>query len=182
MRRRGKPSLFQRLTGITSFQGDGEDHSGETYATDVYDDGAADFPAPEEPIDAYPQEEDAYWTTADDQGGGDDDEGHLPIDMHETSDGITIRTLVAGVSPDDLEITITREMVTIRGERQPKDSVTASNHYYQELYWGKFSRTIVLPEEVEVEESDATERHGLLTLHLPKVKKDRETKIRVRTG
>ncbi|MBX4209529.1 Hsp20 family protein, partial [Candidatus Parcubacteria bacterium] len=48
-------------------------------------------------------------------------------------------------------------------------------------YWGSFSRTIMLPEEIEVEEAEAIERHGLLTIKLPKVDKSKQNKLRVKS-
>jgi len=177
---RRKKSFFQRLTGITTPPSDAEYDS-----YDVTEDTLDEYAEPTDEGAAFDTESsgedgDAYWAAASNQETI-DEEGHLPIDMHETANDITIKTLVAGVSPQDLDISITREMVTIRGERSPRDTVTDGNYYYQELYWGKFSRTVVLPEEIEVEESEATERHGLLVLRLPKINKDRETKIRVKS-
>lgn len=111
-----------------------------------------------------------------------EEEGQLAIDMYQTPTEIIIRTMVAGVKPEDLDISITRDMVTIRGKRLESYEVTENDFFHKELYWGAFSRTIVLPAEVEIEEAEASEKHGLLTLILPKIDKNRQSKLKIRTN
>ncbi len=107
-------------------------------------------------------------------------EGELPVDMYQTPDAIVIRALVAGVTPDDLDIAITRDMVTIRGKREEYREAGTDDYYHRELFWGSFSRTLVLPEEVVIDEADAQEKHGLLEIRLPKVDKGRSAKLKVK--
>jgi len=107
-------------------------------------------------------------------------DAELTIDMYETPNDIVIRTMVAGVKPEDLDISITRDMVTIRGTREADRTTSSDDYFHQELYWGSFSRTIVLPKEVEVEEAEASEKHGLLTIRLPKIDKNKQAKLKVR--
>lgn len=109
-------------------------------------------------------------------------EGQLSVDVLQTPDDIIIKTIVAGVNPNDLDVSITRDSVTIKGSREEDISVNDNDYFYREVYWGEFSRTISLPAEVEVEEAEAIERHGILTIRLPKIDKDRETKLHVRTS
>lgn len=111
-----------------------------------------------------------------------DDEGELTVDVYQTPDAIIVQSMVAGVKPDDLEIAITREMVTIRGSRHDVREVEENDYFYKELYWGTFSRTVLLPQEVEPEEAEASERHGLLTIHLPKINREKIQKLKVRSG
>lgn len=111
-----------------------------------------------------------------------DEEGELAIDMCQTPTEIVIKTMVAGVKPEDLDISITRDMVTIRGKRMETYETTENDFFHKELYWGSFSRTIVLPVEIEIEEAEASEKHGLLTLILPKIDKNRQSKLKVRTN
>ena len=108
-------------------------------------------------------------------------EGELGIDMYETNDSIVIQAMVAGVSADDLSISLTREMATIKGKREAPKGIEKESYLHQELYWGSFSRTVLLPAEVETEEAEATERHGLLTLKLPKIDKGRVQSIKIRS-
>ena len=89
--------------------------------------------------------------------------------------------MLAGVRPEDLDISITRDLVTVKGRREQHSEVQGPDYFFQELYWGSFSRTIVLPQEVEIEEAEATEKHGLLILKLPKVDKGRQTKLKVKS-
>ncbi len=112
----------------------------------------------------------------------DEEEGQLAVDMCQTPTEIIIKTMVAGVKPEDLEINITRDMVTIRGKRLESYEAKENDFFHKELYWGSFSRTIVLPAEVEIEEAEAAEKHGLLTLILPKIDKNRQSKLKVRTN
>lgn len=107
-------------------------------------------------------------------------EGQLTVDVYQSPAEIVIKTMVAGVKPEDLDISITRDMVTIKGKRETERFVKDEDYFHQELYWGAFSRTIMLPAEVEVEEADAVEKHGLLIIRLPKIDKNRQTKLKVK--
>ncbi len=109
------------------------------------------------------------------------EEAELSIDVYQTPTEIVVQTMVAGVRPDDLEISVTRDMITIRGQREESRTIDEDNYFAQELYWGKFSRTVTLPAEVEPEEVEATERHGLLTIKIKKVDKGRKNNVKVRS-
>ncbi len=111
-----------------------------------------------------------------------EEEGELTVDVYQTANDIIIKTITAGVKPDDLDISISRDMVTIRGHREEAHEVSEEDYYSKELYWGSFSRTVLLPQEVDVEGAEAVEKHGLLTLRLPKLDKHRETKLKVKVG
>lgn len=110
------------------------------------------------------------------------EEGELTVDVYQTPNDIIIKTIVAGVRPEDLDISITRDMVTIRGSRQESNEVNEGEYFHKELYWGTFSRTILLPQEIDVDASEASEKHGLLVLRLPKLDKSRQTKLKVRSN
>jgi len=110
-----------------------------------------------------------------------EEEAELTVDLYQTPTDIIVQTMVAGVQPDNLSITITRDMITIRGRREENKTVDQENYFVQELYWGSFSRTISLPEEVNPEEAEAVEKHGLLIIKLPKIDKNRETKLKVKS-
>lgn len=109
-------------------------------------------------------------------------EGELPVDVYQTPTEIIIKTMIAGVRPDDLDISITRDMVIIKGRREEVKGIENEDYFHRELYWGAFSRTIVLPQEIEVEEAEAIERHGLLIIRLPKIDKNRQTKLKVKSN
>ncbi len=110
------------------------------------------------------------------------EEGELTVDVYQTPDMIVIKSMIAGVRPEDLDISITRDMVTIRGKREEERVANEDDYFTRELYWGSFSRTISLPQEIDVDEAEAIEKHGLLILKLPKMDKKRQSKLKVRMG
>ncbi len=109
------------------------------------------------------------------------EEAELAVDVYQTPTDIIIQTFVAGVRPENLDLTISRDMITISGKREENRNIDDDNYFTKELYWGKFSRTISLPQEIEPEEAEATEKHGLLTLRLQKIDKDKKTSIKVKS-
>jgi len=108
-------------------------------------------------------------------------EAELTIDLYQTQNEIIVQAMIAGVHPDNLSIDITRDTISIRGKREENQSINKENYFVQELYWGTFSRNITLPEEIDPEEAEAIEKHGLLIIKLPKIDKNRETKLKVKS-
>lgn len=109
------------------------------------------------------------------------EEAELSVDVFQTPTDIIIQTMVAGVRPDDLELSVARDTVTIRGKREESRTIDEDNYFVKELYWGKFSRTLSLPAEVEPEEVEATERHGLLTIKIKKVDKEKKSTVKIKS-
>jgi HSP20 family protein len=109
------------------------------------------------------------------------EEAELAVDIYQTTTEIILQTMVAGVKPEDLELSIGRDIVTIRGKREEHRNIDEDNYFTKELYWGKFSRTISLPQEVEPEEVEALEKHGLLTVKLKKVDKEKTNNVKVKS-
>lgn len=107
-------------------------------------------------------------------------EAELAVDVMQTTDEIIVKTLVAGVSPEDLDVSISREMVTIKGSRQEHLDIQEQDYFHKELFWGSFARTILLPAEIEVEEAKAELKHGVLTIRMPKIDKQRKMKLDIR--
>lgn len=110
------------------------------------------------------------------------EDGELAVDVYQTPDDIVLKTMVAGVRPEDLDLSITRDMVTIKGKREESHEVENEDFFHKELYWGSFSRTVLLPQEIDVEGAEASEKHGLLIIKLPKIDKDRQTKLKVKSN
>jgi len=110
-----------------------------------------------------------------------EEDAELTVDVYQTPTDIIVQTMVAGVRPEDLELTIARDLITIKGKREESRTVDEENYFTKELYWGTFSRTISLPQEIDPEEAEATEKHGLLTIKLPKIDKDRKTSVKVKS-
>ncbi|HEX9503337.1 MAG TPA: Hsp20/alpha crystallin family protein [Patescibacteria group bacterium] len=106
-------------------------------------------------------------------------EGQLTIDMYQTKDNVIIKSTIAGVKPEDIDVTIANDMVTIRGERKRDFEASSEDYFYQECYWGSFSRSVVLPVDVDIDNVAADLKDGILTVVLPKAAKAKAKKIRV---
>lgn len=106
-------------------------------------------------------------------------EGQLTIDMYQTKDNVIIKSTIAGVKPEDVDVTIANDMVTIRGERKRDFEASSEDYFYQECYWGSFSRSVVLPVDVDIENVEADLKDGILTVILPKAAKAKARKIKV---
>lgn len=111
-----------------------------------------------------------------------DEDGELTVDIYDTGDAIVIQSTVAGVKPEDLDISITNDTVAIRGRRDKFEEIEEKNYYYKELFWGGFSRTVLLPEEIEDDAAEATLKQGLLTIRLPKKKRGVVQKLKVKVN
>ena len=109
-----------------------------------------------------------------------EEDAQLTVDVFQTPTEIVIKTMVAGVKPEDLDVSITRDSVTIRGKRSEDRTLSSDEYLHRELYWGSFVRTINLPEEIDVDGSEAVEKNGMLVIDLPKLDKNRQTKLRVK--
>lgn len=110
-----------------------------------------------------------------------EEEGQLSIDVYQTKSDIIIKAAMAGVSPRDLDISIADDVLTIQGQRRQEQIEQEAEYFYQECYWGKFSRSIVLPAEIKADKIKAQIKNGILTITLPKAKKsDQSVKIRVK--
>lgn len=110
-----------------------------------------------------------------------DHDAELAVDVSQTPTEIVIKTMVAGVGLDDLDVSISQEMVIIKGSRREIYEGGDNDYFHRELYWGSFARTILLPAEVKSEDAVAELKNGLLTIRLPKIDKQRQTKLRIRT-
>ncbi len=109
-----------------------------------------------------------------------EEEGELTVDIYDEGDAIVIQSTVAGVKPEDLDVSITNDTVTIRGRRERGHEVSDGAYYYKELFWGVFSRQVILPEEVEEDEAEASLKHGLLSIRLPKKRRGVVQKLKVK--
>lgn len=107
-------------------------------------------------------------------------EGQLTVDVYQDKDNIIVQSTVAGVAPEDLEVNITNESVTVRGKRERMERIEDKDYFYQECFWGRFSRSIILPIEVNPEESTAVLKNGVLTITMPKMSKRRAKKLKIK--
>jgi len=107
-------------------------------------------------------------------------EGQLTVDVYQTPTEIVVESAIAGVRPDDIDINVTADSISIRGERHREQKSGNEDYLYQECYWGRFARSIILPQEVDPENSEVTFRGGILTIRLPKVNKRKSRNLRVK--
>lgn len=161
-------SFFERLTGSVSLE--------ETSALDEPEVRTANMPAIDEDTAGETRtDEAAEWLQE-----ANDDDGQLTVDVYQTPSHIIIQAPMAGVKPDDVDVAITQDMITIKGSRANKRDAHDGDYYYQELYWGSFSRSILLPQEVDSDNTEASFKNGLLTIRLPKLDKNRPKSVRIR--
>ena len=153
-----KKSFFERLTGTVRIENE-----------------------PELEIEVEEKAPAKHVAIKNDWGGEEESDGELTVDVFQTPEDIIIKALVAGIDPNDIDVSIGRDSVTIKGKREGSREAGDDDYFHRELYWGSFSRTITLPQEIEVEEAEATQKHGLLTIRLPKIDKGRQAKLRVKS-
>lgn len=103
-------------------------------------------------------------------------EGQLAIDVYQSDSELVIQSAIAGVKPEDIDISIDDDVITIRGKRG-KFSDEQSDYFYQECYWGAFSRQIISPVEIDPGRVDASLKNGILTIRIPKILRSKKRKI-----
>ena len=129
------------------------------------------------PAEPTPSKKDDDWLATPEEEN--DFDGQLAVDAYETDTELVIKAPVAGVRADDLDIQITDNYVTIRGQREDSHQLDAENFYLQECYWGSFARTFELPFTIDSKKASAALKDGLLTIRLPKDEKVQAKKLKV---
>ncbi len=109
-----------------------------------------------------------------------DFEGQLNIDMYQTKDNVIIKSTIAGVRPEDIDITVANDMVTVKGSRKKEETVSGDDYFYQECYWGNFSRSVIIPVDIDSESIEADLKDGILTIIIPKAAKAKTKKVKVK--
>lgn len=145
-------SFFARLTGTADESYDAE-----------YDESSTEV-APERPVHQAPR-------------GAD-----LRVDVYQMGELIILKAFTPGVLPNDVELSLTRDMLTITAHRDENAEVSDEDYFTRELDWSPLERTILLPAEVDIDQAEATESHGVLTIRLPKIQKDRQRIVKVTRG
>ncbi|OGF30815.1 hypothetical protein A2533_00775 [Candidatus Falkowbacteria bacterium RIFOXYD2_FULL_35_9] len=108
-----------------------------------------------------------------------ENEGQLALDVYEKDEQIVIVATMAGANLDDLEVLLEGDVLTIKGERKNEETKSECDYFYKECYWGKFSRSIILPTEVNADDIDAKYKNGILIIKLKKIIKNISVKIKV---
>lgn len=106
------------------------------------------------------------------------EEGKLAVDVAESEKDVIIVSAIAGASLDKIEIHIHNDLLTIRGKRHnPLNETNVSGYFYQECFWGNFSRSVVLPVETKAELARAEYKNGILCVIIPKRKVDTQIPV-----
>lgn len=112
--------------------------------------------------------------------GNDDVMGELAIDVFQTPGEIVIQSPIAGVDMNNIDVVIENDMITISGHRERQETVEEKDYFYQECYWGGFTRTVALPtQEADIEKAKADMEDGVLTIRIPRVVKVKSRKLKI---
>ena len=161
--------LFKKLAGIDKKQEVVEEEVEELNEEDIEDEEIEDEEEEyDEEIEDVEDEEEKTWLQQDYE------EGQLSIDVFQTPDTIVVKSTIAGVKPEDIDISINNDMLTIRGKRDMQETIREENYLYRECYWGSFSRSIILPVEVEPDKIDAVLENGV-----PKISSAKDNRVSV---
>ncbi len=180
-------SFFERLTGAR-LMGGHQDEEEDDNQTVSYQDDYEEVPVSQEDeghINEMIEEDDPdaeeVYSDEDHGDSGEEQEGQLTVDVFQDDENIVIQSTIAGVSPEDLDVSITNDMVAIRGERRQQYDVDPEDYFYQECYWGTFSRSIILPVEIDADRADAKIKNGILTIRIPKANAAVTRKLKVKS-
>ncbi len=166
-------SFFERLTGNINIHDETDDEDFGAIIENVDEEETEEI-IPEKKERKSKKKEEKSWIEEASE------EGQLSVDMFQNPTEIIIKAMLAGVKAEDLDVSIDQDAITLRGSRKSEREVEEDNYYYKELYWGDFSRTILLPQEVDPENAEASMKNGLLVIKLPKLKKDRSQKLKIK--
>lgn len=190
MAKREKTSFFGKIMGgnvtdempvmIPVSQEPEEDLEAEELAVDEDDADEQDMVAEEEVMVEAPKQAAKENGRESNEEWLNDFEGQLNIDMYQTKDNVIIKSTIAGVRPEDIDITVANDMVTIKGSRRKEENINTDDYFYQECYWGNFSRSVIIPVDIESEEIEADLKDGILTVIIPKAAKAKTKKVKVK--
>ncbi|MDP2966925.1 MAG: Hsp20/alpha crystallin family protein [bacterium] len=110
---------------------------------------------------------------------GGTEEGQLAIDVYQTENDLVIQSAIAGVKPENLDISMERDIITIKGSRE-KPFEENGDYFIQECFWGPFSREVILPSEVDPQRAVAEMKNNILTIRIPKILREKKRRIIVR--
>ena len=105
-------------------------------------------------------------------------DGELKLDVYNKDNNIIIKSTIAGAKPEDIDISINNDILTIRGKRHMDEEIEMKDYIHRECYWGNFSRSVILPHEIQKGRIKAVMRRGILTIILPRAEKKKEIKVK----
>ena len=185
-------SFFERLTGVRLLgQREAQEEVEEPEEEDTDTEPEEGEEAPPEPetspgdVETAVEEEDkdaeeGYSDEKTGEAPEEEQEGQLTVDVFQDEQNVIIQSTIAGVNPEDLDVSITNDMVTIRGERRRMFEASKEDYFYQECYWGPFSRSIILPVEIDADNAEAKIKNGVLTIRIPKAGSTLTRKLKVK--
>ena len=106
--------------------------------------------------------------------------GDLPVDMYQTANDVVVKASIPGLKPDEVDISITGDTLTIKGEHKEEKETKEQDYFYKERRYGAFSRSLTIPVPVKAEKAEATFENGVLTLTLPKAEEAKPKQIKVK--
>lgn len=169
-----RKSFFDRLTGGAIVNGEAAALQSEAIRPQPQVKMKPATPRVPEPEKVLPKSAEHDWAEETES------EAELTIDVYQSQTHLVVQSAVAGVKNDDLDIGVQNGMLTIRGKRTKDEEVREEDYYTREIYWGSFSRSILLPEDLDLDRVDAKIRGGMLTVKIPKQDKKRVRKIVVK--
>jgi HSP20 family protein len=107
-------------------------------------------------------------------------EGQLAIDLYQTDSEVIIQAPIAGVKKEDLDIMIENDVIVIKGRREEPEETEEKNYFYQECYWGPFSRQVIMPVEGDPSRAEATMKNGILTIRIPRIEREKKRKLEIK--
>lgn len=104
----------------------------------------------------------------------------LALDVAEDQESYMVKASIPGVDPNDVEVTLTDNVLTIKGEVKEEKNIEEKNYHLRERRFGSFTRSVTLPLSVDADKVEATHENGVLTLRLPKTEAVKPKKISVK--
>ncbi|TSC70230.1 MAG: hypothetical protein G01um101470_858 [Parcubacteria group bacterium Gr01-1014_70] len=175
-----KQSFFEKLTGAVSY----DDTPAESMPSTDESSFSSEETVPEEELPSSDNADKSSEENTSEHEQIDENsthEGQLTVDVYQTPTHIVVQAPLAGVKPEDIDVSINNDMITIRGKRHQKNGASGDNYYYRELFWGPFSRSVLMPSEVDSNRTEASFKNGLLTVTMPKVNKDGVQQVKIQT-
>jgi HSP20 family protein len=171
-------NIFKKIAGLDKLSRDPEE--AELYDETENETGVEEVEEEAETEEESEQEEESSTEPKEEVWLADQEEGQLSIDVYQTPEHLVVKSTIAGVKPEDIDISINNDMLTIRGRREMNETVRDQDYLYRECYWGSFSRSIILPIEIKAEKIEAFLENGVLTVMLPKAKTSKQISIKVK--
>jgi HSP20 family protein len=103
----------------------------------------------------------------------------LPIDVYEQDGNFIVRAAVPGVAPEDLNVQVEKNVLSISGEHKQAEATEDTKVYRREVNYGTFSRSVRLPENLNLEAVDAEFKNGVVTISIPKIEEPKPQPIKI---